>query len=38
MVYVDLKMAPKLDKKCYEFLALADIFLILSFTGGYSYL
>ena len=40
-VYVNLKMAPNLGKKCCEFFKLPDIFLILSyrkFTGGYSYL
>ena len=41
IVYVDLKMVPKLGKKCYEFFKLVNIFLILSFrkfTGGYSHL
>ena len=40
-VYVNLKMAPNLGKKCCEFFKLPDIFLILSyrkFTGGCSYL
>ena len=41
IVYVDVKKAPNLGKKCYEFLKLPYIFLILSFrkfTGGYEYL
>ena len=41
IVYVDLKIAPNLGKKCYEFLKLSDIILTLSFrkfTGGNSYL
>ena len=40
-VYKDLKIAPNLVKKCYEFFKLPDIFVILpfkKFTASYSFL